>query len=756
MSHKIVYERWTFPPDRIEAGDLHLASSLLSSSLEVNSLLVRVVCGDPAILDFQRNAKLLYYAQPDRPMIFRVQSIERVGAELYEISATSTLGLLTEGQHMGGIYTGQTAKAAIASICGTIPFAVKHDLEEIKLYGWLPIAAPRDNLAQVLFAIGAALKTDLDGVLRIESLWDGISGTADRDRMYQEAAVDYAARITRVIVIEHQYVPWTEEEQLFEGTAQAGDIITFSEPMHSLSASGFSIQASGANWARVSAGSGVLKGRKYLHNTRQVVRDVQSAQEPNIKTVEDATLVSLVNSQAVAQRLADYYKCRETVDAPVVYRGEQPGDRLATYHPFDKTGVDACLESVDITLSNTLKAQERSLVGFVPPQITSETYIDTRIVLTGRGTVQIPPGVKSIRYVLIGGAWGGRAGRPGGKGSSQSMSYSSTLFSLVFNHRGYAPGPGGKGGEGGGPGRGGRILQGTLDVSGITSLPYSCGVGGLGAVYSASNPDAEGEEGTPTTLGALSSAQGASSESGYLDIITGESYGTLGRAGLPGGDGAGSDLTSFNKDTVYTFVPSTGAVDEDGRSWSGGSTYTQSDGYLQGGGDGAQFTDSLNEGSGDAEATVGLGSGAAAGSNGTSGGPSPGYYYASRNSSKTVITLRATAKGGVKGADATLVPKKAVDGRGGTGGYGGGGGSSTGYCDISQGKSPSHSYAGSFNTSYSRENDGGEGGQPSRGGPGSDGLIILYWAQPKPVPAGQLVDRNNRMILDRLGRRIIV
>lgn len=696
MSHKIAYERWTFPPDKIEAGDLHLASSLLSSSLEVNSLLVRVVCGDPAILDFQRNAKLLYYAQPDRPMIFRVQSIKRVGPELYEISATSTLGLLTEGQHMGGIYTGQTAKAAIASICGTIPFAIKHDLEDIKLYGWLPIAAPRDNLAQVLFAIGAALKTDLDGVLRIESLWDGISGTADRDRMYQEAAVDYAARITQAIVIEHQYVPWTEEEQLFEGTAQAGDIITFSEPMHSLSASGFSIQASGANWARVSAGSGVLKGRKYLHNTRQVVRDVQSAQEPNIKSVEDATLVSLVNSQAVAQRLADYYKCRETVDAPVVYRGEQPGDRLATYHPFDKTGVDACLESVDITLSNTLKAQERSLVGFVPRQIEQLVTYDQRELLTGSGTWTVPEGVSSIRAVLIGGGQSGAAGAAGGNVILTSKSYTSGSFSTPSAN-------GASGGKGGAGGTGGKVLETTISVTAGQKIAFSVG------------PAAQN-----TTFGTLSSANGGTMPIGWTDPITGDVFAKPGEKGMDGGKGGnggarGESVGSHRGGVPYTELLNTGK-EYVTASWAGS------------GGGGASAT---------ADGQYGM----------TYQVHFSGYVGSNTITSGNVsVSPRSGGDGaaGGKGDDAT------VPGCGGNGGHGGGGAGGVSTVSVSLKMQTSGKVTGSYSGTWM---DGGAGGS---GGSGAPGCIILYYGVVRKVPAGQLVDRNNRMILDRLGRRIIV
>ena len=51
---------------------------------------------------------------------------------------------------------------------------------------------------------------------------------------------------------------------------------------------------------------------------------------PNVKTVKDATLISLVNSRAAAERLAGYYKCVQSIRADVVYRGEKPGDVLLT------------------------------------------------------------------------------------------------------------------------------------------------------------------------------------------------------------------------------------------------------------------------------------------------------------------------------------------------------------------------------------------------------------------------------------------
>ena len=54
----------------------------------------------------------------------------------------------------------------------------------------------------------------------------------------------------------------------------------------------------------------------------------------NVIEVKEATLVSLTNSAAVAQRLAGYYQYIEALDHEVVYGGERPGDVVAFEHPY--------------------------------------------------------------------------------------------------------------------------------------------------------------------------------------------------------------------------------------------------------------------------------------------------------------------------------------------------------------------------------------------------------------------------------------
>ncbi len=759
MKPYIAYEKWTFSADKTRTGNIYLAASPLASSGEVSSLTAEVECEDPSILNFKRNAILRYYTRPGMSMVFRVQGIVRLGPKTYEITATSTLGLLTEGQHMGGIYAGQRVADVIKEICGSVPCIVKSSLEDIKLYGWLPIAVPRDNLAQVLFAIGATLKTDLDGVLRVEGLWDGVSGEIPRDKMYTDATVDYEAKITRVIVTEHQYIPWTEEKQLFEGTAQAGDVITFDEPMHSLTAEGFAIQASGANWARLSAGSGTLKGRTYLHNTRQVSQDVGSADTPNIKTVEDATLVSLVNSSAVVNRLAAYYRQTQTIDASVIYEGNAPGDVISAYHPFDRETVSACLESADITLSNTLKAKAKMRVGYLPPQIGESGYFDFREVLDRDGTWTVPDGVTDLTVVCIGGAWGGWSGERGGQTEKRaSYNYSWTgILGSNYNNSGYCASVGGAGGEAGAGGPGGKILQASMKVTPGQKIPYKIGVGGAGGRYSASGSQA-GAEGTPSVFGALSSASGSSSPTGYLDIVTGELFAATGEAGIPGGNGSGGPERA--PEDVFSpaeefFLTGASVTDRQGRVWtparspklSNDPEYWETDWK----GDSVVTSDYSNELG--IAGSYGLSGGAAVGANGVNG---PDFTNWSVYKNGTTLTANGTAAPGGKGANASAPGKQGGNtGVGGLGGNGGGGAGGSGEVFTSTSRSWDASSA-TFQKNISDQFSSAGPGNGSNGGSGGDGCIILYYRQPKEEVSGRFLDRRGRDFLDMLSRRIIV
>lgn len=704
-ANRIIVGIYEFEDDDILNGNCYIENDLTSSSLSINTFDAEVRCTDPALSNTAKNEKLTYFHNNAQTGVFFVQSVSRIGTDRYKLSAVSAMGLLDQRQHYGGIYTGQTAQELISDICGPVPVIVKSILAGMTLYGWLPIGTARENLAQVVFALGAAVKTDLNGVIRIEGLWNGVTCGIGMDQMSLGSAVEYSTPVTSVVVTEHQYVQVNEEDTLFEGATVEGDIITFSEPMHGLTASGFSILDSGANYAKVSAGSGTLTGKKYRHNTRQVIREVSQAQEESVVTVEEATLVSLVNSAAVADRLANFYACRETIRGDIACQAERPGDVVSQYHPFDKTTVSACLQSMDINLSRKLKAAETGLVGYIPQQIEQIEILENRIILTGSGSWSVPDGVTSLRVVVIGSGNGGQAGSDGTNGARTYLVLTSAEVNAggSWSEAAGAPGIGGSGGQGG---KGGRILQAVLEVEPGEVIQYSAAPGGSGGSENGSSGTAGGN----TTFGNLTSANGSVNDSGYTDPISGITYAAKGKDGLDGGDGGKGGTASLNDFTEGGDGEAVGSY-PGGDGGSGGYTNSSTGWmYMRYGGGG--------------------GGGAA---DGTNGGGGNGTY----------------GRDGGHGASPPSASNADTYGSGGDGGAGGGGGGSAGSVFFK-------SDGGTGSTGFWGTLSGGAAGTGAAGGAGADGCIIVYYAQEKPIATGQVVDKNNKMLLDRLGRRVIV
>ena len=748
--NKIAYASYIFSDDdeTLRSGNEYQITSLIADELQADTIELEVKCSDKNIVVFTENAPLQYYRENLLRSTYYVQSIKRIGGDKYTISADSAMGLLMKRLHVGGIYTGQTVKEVVNEICGNIPILVKTVFADTKLYGWLPYCKPpessaRNNLAQVLYAIGAALTTDNNGVLRVEPLWDGVSSSIGETRMYFDGSVETEKPISAVTVTEHQYIAGTNEKELFSGTSQQGDIITFSEPMHSLTATGFTILDSGANYAKISSGSGSLKGKTYIHNTRLVTQTVTENAAENVKSVTDATLVSLVNSSAVAKRLADYYKCRETITNGIVSGQEKPGHVVSVYHPYDKKMVSACIVSLDTTISGTLKSEMAALVGFLPPQPESSEYFDERVILTGSGEWTVPEGVTTYTRVLIG---GGRGGSSGYRGESPAVrtpkswtEKSDALRRYVGFNRGVSL-EGGKGGEPGDAGDGGKVLVETVtDAVPGAKVSYACGKGGYGGVFSQGN-DA-GTPGTATTMGGATSDTGSSSEAGYTDAITGEVFAAKGKSGIAGSPGNGYTWS----DGKYTYRPSP-SITVDGVTYSAGKDKDEVEG---------------EDGRGDYKIAPygyvgyrwlgGYGGGAAAGSNGNDGlANGSGDAYIGSSSAFATVTA---ARGGA-GADAKPPAKESRYGCGGTSGHGGGGAGSNGVADARQTSSENISVSQASLTA--RDTEPTPGGRGSDGGEGADGCIIIYYRKLKPLSAGWLSDNTQKPLLDRLGRRLIV
>lgn len=675
--------------------------SLKCDSLEANSFQVRVSDSDRAITNFSRNDKVEYFRNNQRMGIFYLQSVERVGPDSYTLTALSAAGLLMTMQHAGGIYTGQTAGDVIRDICGNVPVLVESVYESRKIYGWLPYVQPsqasaRDNLAEVLFAIGAWLGVDNNGTLRVQKLWDEAASSIGPGLIHaDDCVVQYADPISSVEITEHQWMPNTASAVLFEGVAEQGALITFDEPAHDLTASGFAILESGANYAVVSAGTGSLTGQGYTHITQVIRRAVTEGAEDNVVAITDAHLVSLTNSVDVANRVADYYRHRETIQVDINPQSGPPGNLVSIYHPWDKVMVSACIAERETSISGLLKSRIHALVGFVPPQPDTSEYLDERIVLTDAGSVTLPEGAEALRAVLIGEGSPGTAGTAGGAnvvtGSTRQNTASAT----------FSAGAAGAGGTGGTGGSGGKILTVTIDLS-----------AGRTFVYDATGAD--------VTFGTYTSADGAASDAGYYDTVTQEYFGRKGADGAAGGRGG---AVGYQGESVgdYPGGYGTASLRKTYKYTTGGTTYTGT-GSITGFG----------------------GGGAAKGSRGR-GALGTIQFQGAGLRPDLAVDSQANGVAGADGADG------ANYGDGGGGGNGGGGAGATGAVSVSISPTPDSS---DYSCGWSGVMlSGGAGGQ---GGQGKAGCIILYYRRPKAVQSGPLVTSDSKWLLDSLGKRMIV
>lgn len=742
-------------------GVLGEYKELRADALEADTLDITVLSESGTIRNFKKNDKVEYFRSGSRVGVYYLQSVTRVGPKLYTLSALSAVGLLIVRPHRGGIYTGQTVAEVVAEICGDIPVLIETVYRGIKLYGWLPIASARDSLVQVLFAIGAWLHTDENGTLRVQKLWDGTASIIGPGSVHAaNIQVKYLDPVSAVAVTEHQYIAGTEDVTLFEGTAQQGDVIEFDEPAHTLAAEGFTVLESGANYAVLSAGTGKLTGKSYVHNRRVVTRTVTEGAAKNVEEIADATLVSLVNSSAVAQRMAAYYACREQLTVDVNPAAEHAGHVVSLWNEWDKQQTLACIASRETKISGLLKSRTSALVGFLPPQPESSEYFDERVILTGSGEWTVPEGVTSYTRVLIGGGQGGKHGGKGEDGKQRTASWSEGMFTR-YNWSGYLPGAISKGGVGGEGGVGGKVLVETVnDATPGESIAYSCGAAGAGAT----TDGAEGANGTATTMGGSSSDSGSSSNIGYTDPVTGEVFAAKGDTGIAGGDSGGcSDVSAYPNPTVsgclyvgQGIAEATDVVDEDGKVWKSGAwlLYKNTQ-QIYGTGNSASYDGDLSHGAVESSASCSGPSGAAVGANGVDSSTSGMVANAGREKSGSTVTgLYAGARSGyaVNGANAATPPKKpGAYGKGGRGGHGGGAGGCGGY--SASGKTTTSSVTQS--TGYGTGGVG-TGGLGSVGGEAGDGCIIIYYRKKKELQSGPLVTSNNLGLLDSLGRRMIV
>ena len=665
---------------------------------------------------------------------FYLKSIHRVGKTLYRLVATSGVGLLDNDMHLGGLYNGETFAAVAADIIGgRFPVTVVDALAGQAVYGWLPYDTRRNNLHQLLFAFGAALRRTPAGEAQIAFLSASSPQPVPDDRVTFGGDVSYEDQATRVEITEHSFFQTAEDEEITlfdntdDNTPASHTPVYFSAggPVYGLTTTGtLSIDndgtAFGVNYAIIT-GRGTLSGKLYSHNTRIVSESVPGTPiQPIVRDVTDYTLINYRNSLNVALRVFEYYQSARTISASMAVDGERCGDILSLTDPFLEP-MTAFLESISVNASTNLWGPARLIEGYTPRHHGNGATGST--TLTGSGT-WTSPFTGTLQYVLISGGQGGQAGSDGQ--DAQPFVIASSTGTLPNRSKWYAKKEAvigiASGGAAGNPGAGGRQKSGYIEVTQGQTISFACGLGGAGGVRGVNG--GLGALGADTTFGADSTVNGESIDAGFLDPITGNVYGMRGARGYPGGDGGGV----WNGARVE---PET-RVDPEGRFWHGGAN-------------GAQKHEAFDETYFLGRefwylALGGFGGGAAYGANGGDGEDGDGYISTTPIGDwLTCDKISATPGRGGNGANALPPDAATIPGAGGAAGNGGGGAGAYG-----SGPRPLYQTTGA-NTYTICEGPSlveeaeqeivatptgsgyGKGGLGSNGGDGADGIIILYW-----------------------------
>ncbi len=639
-------------------------------------------------LEYKRDGKLVSK--------FFLRDVKRAGKYMYDFSCVSAIGILGDTMHYGGIYTGQTVAEVAAEILEGLPYEIDPIVGDIKLYGWLPIDTKRNNLQQITIATAIAVRTKPDGTLLLTALSNDIKGTVGAGRMAIGGNVAVDTPYSAVQVSEHYYQEIAEEIVLFSESSVKTEFLKFNEPVHDLTVTGGTLIESGANYAIVKCnGFTEVKAKKYLHTTRTVtIGTVEGLPSDKIYSVNDATLITSLNSSGVAQKLYEAYTKPATIQADIFFGNEKAGDVVGVVNPHTEETESAFLKKQDINISNQLLANSDFVVDFTPSG--AVTGYKNRVLITEGDEWTVPEGVTEIRAVLIGGGDGGHGGENGeqgergGKVANIGREFKESDTVQFF---GQWNGNGGVGGKGGEPGNPGKVLDtGAITVTPGETTSLSIGPGGVGG-----EAEQPGTTGGNTTFRGLSSANGQVMPLGYVDILTGNRFASKMFPGVSGQDGAGKN----NLDLQNVGGSIRAYINQEG--WSGQTLYS---GYLGSKPPGYGWYCWRWGSSTYAYSIGGHGGGGAYGNVGGEDGGS---------ADDTEPNQTINGGDGGKGSDGGPSKNGTAYGDGGYGGHGGGGGGGGGAA------------ANYYYTGQEWPGSGGPGGKGGQGGNGRQGCIIIYY-----------------------------
>lgn len=675
------------------------------SGVEFNASLDTDISFSDDLENFPYGSVMQHYV--DNVLIgkFYVEKSTRTGVRKYDYDCISAIGLLDKQYYAGNLFHGENFVLVVNEIMqgSGVTYSFDADIANVAVYGWIQYGTKRDALRQLLFATNAHVFKDSNQNVIFKYLNLSQQLEIPGDRVFDKGSIEYPKLATKISVSEHAFYSLGTEETVVlydntQGLAVNGLLVQFSEAPIILSTFATTgtlvIESASVNHAVVS-GQGTLTGKPYTHVTQNIVRTDAEAldREEYEVTVTDATLVTAVNSENVADRVADYYFHQYIAKADIYVEDEKCGFAYTFTNAFNEesTGIMAKMQKV---FSSFIRASCEFICGLSGTGGDGNNYTNYALI-TSSGTWTVPAGVSKIRATLIGGGQGGSSGLKGNSGNGKK---------------------GGIGGAAGIPGQAGKVYVVTLDVEEDDELTITIGAGGSGGAACSSvstvNAGANGsstsiQRGTKTYY----SGSGVSSLNGVVNIFTDDVYALPGNAGCAGGNGGNGGSGGMGS----------------GEGGSPGDSVAFGDTFHPGGTGGAMA--SINSMLGEHyQAGGGGASGASATANGNAGsaGTAVRSYY-DEDPMLTEAHYETTGGAGGAGVSGGTRSAATVYGSGGDAGHGGSGAGG-------HGTGASHYVSSGYEHIYvelcsdlSYQVADAEGGNGGSGGNGAAGCVLIYY-----------------------------
>ena len=371
-------------------GSFYNETSLLEDELSIDTMKIRVrsINTSYPLHNFIYGSQVTFYKDDVLYGKYYLVSVERQTKNEYILNVQSSIGLLDDTMHYGGIYSGEYASAIIKDIIGEKIAYTEHNIfSKIKVYGWLPVATRRENLKQLLFAVGGCVKKKA-GDVYFTTLTVDAPKAIPENKVFDTGKITYDSPASRIEVVEHQFskVDSAPSEEVYSGeiigssfvtpkgySVSDAALVTWDKPYHSLTFSNCTLlnNEKGVNYAVVSSsGSATISGKPYIHSKMIVSRDKENYNgKEKVAKVENATLVTLANSNSVAEKVMAYYDSPCTLSGAIVMDGEKPLDNITMPNQFEEENT-GMIKSIEGTLGKQITRGELELrIGYNPPPI---------------------------------------------------------------------------------------------------------------------------------------------------------------------------------------------------------------------------------------------------------------------------------------------------------------------------------------------------------------------------------------------------